>query len=324
MQHRLDASAFKMRPDLPQASLRDRLFETDRPWPQCRTGDGQAPAQNHAGVELAFDAALHCDDHQASVLSQAIQFARHIVSRHHVEHHVNTPALRQGLDFPYKVELAVVDRMVSPQGDTGSTLLITARCDDDTRAHGLGELDRCHPDAARAALHQQRLTGLQSATVEHIAPDREHGLRQGRRLGVGPALGHRQALPDWSHAIFGITATCNQGTHALPQRQAGRRQLGNITLHHGTRNLQPRNVGGTRRHRIVAGALQHIGSIHAAGTHPHQQFTRTSNWCWPLRHTQHLGCAESGYFNHLHGHGATIGGATAGLAPGSFTMPYQA
>ena len=51
---RLDRAALEQRPDLLAQRLGDRALEGDRPRPQRRAGDRQAPAQHQAGVDLAL------------------------------------------------------------------------------------------------------------------------------------------------------------------------------------------------------------------------------------------------------------------------------
>jgi hypothetical protein len=101
--------------------------------------------------------------------------------------------------------------------------------------------------------------GLQAAAVEHVAPDREEGFRQRGRLDVAQALGHRQALADRRDAQFGIAATGHQRADAVADLEAGSRHRLGVAARDGARHFQAGNVGRARRHRVVAGALQHVG-----------------------------------------------------------------
>ena len=53
--------------------------------------------------------------------------------------------------------------MVGTERHAGGALVVAAGGDDHRRAQRLGQLDRGDADAAGAALHQQRLAGLQPA-----------------------------------------------------------------------------------------------------------------------------------------------------------------
>ena len=67
----------------------DLGFVGHRAGAQRGTGDGQSFAQNQAHIDRAFGTTLHRDDGQAAVFSQALNFARNVVSGHHVQHHID-------------------------------------------------------------------------------------------------------------------------------------------------------------------------------------------------------------------------------------------
>jgi hypothetical protein len=121
----------------------------------------------------------------------------------------------------------------------------------------------------------QGLARLQAAAVEHVAPHGEEGLGQRGRLDVAQALGHRQALAHRRHAQLGITATGHQRADAVADLEAGRRHRLGIAGHDLAGHFQAGNVGRARRHRVVAGALQHVGPVHAAGLDADQHLAGT-------------------------------------------------
>jgi hypothetical protein len=59
----------------------------------------------------------------------------------------------------------------------------------------------------------------------------------------------------------------------------------------GARHFQAGDVGRARRHRVVAGALQHVGPVDAAGGDADQQFAGARDRVGALSEAQHLGGA---------------------------------
>lgn len=190
--------------------LGDGALERHRARAQRGAGDGEALAQHQAGIETTLDTALHGNDDDAPVLGQTFDLAPDVVAGHHVEHHIHALATGDALHLLHEVLVAVVDRMVGAQLEAGSALVGTAAGGNHDGAGRLGQLDRRHADTAGAALHEQGLTRLQTAAVEHVAPDGEEGLGQRSRFDVAEALGHGQALRHRRDAVFGVAATGHQ------------------------------------------------------------------------------------------------------------------
>ena len=94
---RLDAARLDPGPHCLAQRLGNRCLEGHGARTQCRTGDRQATAQHHAGIELALDAALHCDDDQATVFGQGLNFTRQIIASDHVQDHIHTSATSDAL-----------------------------------------------------------------------------------------------------------------------------------------------------------------------------------------------------------------------------------
>jgi hypothetical protein len=170
-----------------------------------------------------------------------------------------------------------------------------------TVARGLRHLDRGDADAAGAALDQQRFARLQTRAIEHVRPDGEEGFRQARGFDVGQALRHGQTLPDRRHAQLGITTAGDKRTNTVTKVQACRRHGRGIAFDDFARHLQPRQVRGTRRHRVVPLALQDIGPVHTRRGHADQHLARARHGGGAFGQAQHVGCAVGTDLDGLHG-----------------------
>ena len=149
-------------------------------------------------------------------------------------------------------------------------------------------------------MNQQRFTGLQIGPHEDVAPYREERLGQRGGFDIAQRTGHRQALAYRRYAQLGITTASNQRANAITDFEAGRSHSSCVTGHDFTGDFQARNIRSSRRHRIVAGSLQHIGAIDAAGLDPDQNFARSGLRVWTLAQPQHVGRAIRSYFNGFH------------------------
>jgi hypothetical protein len=85
------------------------------------------------------------------------------------------------------------------------------------RAHRLGQLDGRDADAAGAALHQQRLAGLQAARSNTFCQTVKKVSGRLACLDVGQAPRHRQALARRAPRKLGIAATGHQRAHRSPE-----------------------------------------------------------------------------------------------------------
>ena len=144
---------------------------------------------------VAIGAALNGDDDAAAVLLQELQVLGQVVARHHVEHDVD--AARQLLHLGRPVIVLVEDGVVGAQFAYRLGFVFIAHRREHRGAERLGELDRRRADAARAAMDQHALAGLELAALEEIVPDGEVVLRQRRRAQ------HVEALGDGRHCGAG-------------------------------------------------------------------------------------------------------------------------
>ena len=194
----------------------------------------------------------------------------------------------------------VVDRVVGAELEARVALVVAAGRDDDLRAQGLGHLDGRDADAAGAALDQQRLAGLQAGAVEDVAPHREESLRQRRRFDIAHALGNRQALAHRRHAQLRVAATGHQRADAVALLEPGRGHGRAVALDDLAGHFQARDIRGAGRHRVVAGALQHVRAVDAAGGDTDQEFTRARDGRRPFAQTQDVGLAKGADFDGFH------------------------
>lgn len=170
-----------------------------------------------------------------------------------------------------------------------------------------GHLDGRGADATGAALHQQRLALAmralpQLAAVEHVGPHREIVLGQRRRLDVGQPRRHRQHLAKRRRAKLGVAAALHQRTDPIARAQAipvvGVRE---IAADDFAGHFQARDIGSARRHRIVAGPLEHIGPVHPGSAHADQHLAGLRLRHRPLGRFQDVGTAVLRDFNRSHG-----------------------
>ncbi len=150
-------------------------------------------------------------------LRQALHVPRDIIAGDHVEHQFGTLASSDLLDRLDEVRFLVIDRMVGPDLARGGAFRIAAAGHDHAHAERLAQLDRGGADAAGAAMDEDRLALARKPALEHIVPDGEQRLRDGRGLFHRDPIGHRQAVPRIDADIFGIAAARHQRADLLPR-----------------------------------------------------------------------------------------------------------
>ena len=125
------------------------------------------------------------------------------------------------------------------------------------RAHLPRELDRHRPDAARPAVHEQRLARPQPGRHEDVAPHRAHDLRQRRGVRERHAVRHRQQLAGRDRDALGVAAAGEQRAHLV-----ARRPVAGAVAHgaDGAAALQPEVRRRARRRRVEALPLQDVGA----------------------------------------------------------------
>ena len=163
-----------------------------------------------------------------------------------------------------------------------------------------GQLDGSHTDPAAAALHQEKLTRLQTPPIEDIAPHGEECFRQRSRFDVIEPRRNRQALPDGRDTPLRIPTASHQGADPVAHLQTCRRHgLCVASLNHAS-NLQARQVRRTRRWSIVPRALQYVRPVDTARRHTNQQLTHTRLGHRPLSEAEHVGRTEGRNLHSTH------------------------
>ena len=115
MDDRTDLARCQQGPDMLAQRACNCTLERHGTRTQCRPRDGEALAQHQSRIEAALHAPLHGDDDDPAILGQAFDFAGDIVTRHHIEHHVNTTRFGDSLRLGHKVLGLVVDGVVCTQ-----------------------------------------------------------------------------------------------------------------------------------------------------------------------------------------------------------------
>ena len=225
------------------------------------------------------------EDHDAPVVGQRADVALHVVAGHHVEDHVGAPAAGEGLHLGDEVLRPVVDGAIGAQRLAGAALLVAAGGDEHAVAQGAGHLDGRDADAARAPVHQQHLARRQPPAAPHHAPDGEERLRERRALRHREPAGNRQALLRGRGAVLRVAAARHQRADLVAHAPLRHR-----TVHRDDPpgDLEPRDVGGARRHRIVAAPLQHVGAVHAGGGDGDEHLAGAGRGHRPRAGLQHL------------------------------------
>src|SRR3954464_8511981 len=284
--HGLDLAGLDQRPDFVAQVARNGALELDRPGTQRRAADREAPAHDLVDVELGLVAAQEGDEHEPTVVGEALELLRHVVAADHVENYVDALASGGGLDLGREVLRLVVDRLVGAEPLAGSAFLIGPSGREHAVARGLRHLDGAHADARGAALHEERLARREARAVVDIAPDGEEGFGERGRFGERPALRHRQRGHLRRDAILGVAAALHERADRIAWfMDFYGRTYGNPLARH-LEARQIRRIGG---HRVVSAALQDVWAVHASGGDLDQDLARLRR-----RHRAHDGLEHFG------------------------------
>ena len=97
-----------------------------------------------------------------------------------------------------------------------------------------------------------------------------------------------------------VPATGHQRADAVADLETGRRHRLRVARDDCAGYFQTRNVRRAGRHRIVAGALKHVRTIHAGSGNTDQHFTASRLRIRSLAQLQHIGRTKGSYFNDFH------------------------
>ena len=111
-------------------------------------------------------------------------------------------------------------------------------------------------------MDQQGLALDEPAMVEHVDPDREVVLRQGRRLDHGQARRHRQGLGLGRGHVGRVAAARHQGTDPVADGEPSCAFAQGDDL---ARDFETRQVRGAGGRRVSARTLEHVRPIDSSG-----------------------------------------------------------
>ena len=146
-------------------------------------------------------------------------------------------------------------------------------------------MDRGGADAAGAAVHQEALAGREVSELEDVGPHGEEGLGDAGGFLHGEAARHRQALYAGRQAVLGVAAAGDERADAVALAPAGVRRRGGD----GARDFQSEDGRRSRRRRILAGALQEVGTVDAGGLDADQDFAGARHWRRALGEVEDFG-----------------------------------
>ena len=129
------------------------------------------PHHHGTKIDLHGASALQPDLHQASFDRQGCDVSRRIGAAHHVENNVDAFSASQTRYLRDEIYFTIVDRGFSAERFAGRALSSSTRRCDHMGTTELSKLNGRGADPAGAAVHQEPLTRLQMAAIEHIAPD---------------------------------------------------------------------------------------------------------------------------------------------------------
>src|SRR6185503_3796019 len=116
--------------------------------------------------------------------------------------------------------------------------------------------------------NERALTRTQPSAIEYVRPHREEGFRNGGSGDEIERRGNRQTLRRGRDAQRRIAAAADERADAIPDLPAPDTWA---DRRNGSRNLEPGNVAGPRRRRIVPASLEDVGTIHACRFNRNQE-----------------------------------------------------
>ncbi len=172
----------------------------------------------------------------------------------------STPFLPgQRLHLRDEILLAIIDRDIGAESFAELDLFRRARRGENPGAEMFRQLDRGRADAARPAMDQERLAGLQRAAGKDVVIDGEIGFRHARRLDQAERPGLRQAKRGIGERNI------RHSRPSRPERRFRRRSAHWSTpspsADDAAGDFEPGNVAFAGRRRIEPGALDAVGAV---------------------------------------------------------------
>ena len=160
----------------------DGALLLDGPGPQCRCVHRRALGHQPSEVELALRSPLQTDDDQPTVGRECADVVVEVLRPDDVQQHIDPLTIGEIAGGGDPVLLAVVDRGVRSEGQTGVHLALAAAGDDRPGSEQRGHLDRHRADSGASAVDEEGLPFAQTGDHHQVGPDRAGDLGERSRL----------------------------------------------------------------------------------------------------------------------------------------------
>ena len=239
----------------------------DRPCAESRARDCDPFSKQEAQVEGRRRAGEQADEHQTALGCEHRQAIRQRRPSEQIDHDVDSPALGQRRDDVGKARMRRINDAIGSERLDSLELFRRARGTQDSAAGCVGNLDGGGADAAGGGVNQDALARCQADLSEECIVRGDESLGDCRGLHEIDVGRNRHRQPLVSHDVLGLAPTGDDAEDAIsllertddvrPQRVdfAGVFQPGSI-------GRSPRRCG------IHPSALQQVGTVEPAGTHP--------------------------------------------------------
>ena len=225
------------------------------------------------------------DDHQPAFERETLQVLLDVIAADDVEHDVDAALGRYPGDLGREISFSIVDRVISADVAAIRGLVRVADGRDDRRPECLRQLYRAESDAARAAVHEERLALLQPAALEHVVPHGEIVFGQARRFQ------HRQSARQWQAvrgrrgAVLRVAATRRQCAHDITDAPRI-----DVLAQRDDRpgDFEPDDRRRIRWRRIASRALQTVGTIDTCVGDANQDVASLGRGHLRFRDSQHF------------------------------------
>ena len=169
-----------------------------------RGGDDPGPfAEQGTEVELGAPTALQPDDDEPAPVGEGGDIAGEVLRTHVVENDISATSVGRRVQLGNKVVLAVVHEDRGAEVRAGGELLSRSGSHGDGRAELTGDLGGHRPDAGRAAMDEEHLSGVQAGGHDDIRPDRRGDLWQRGGVGQRHAARHGHDLAERDGDLLG-------------------------------------------------------------------------------------------------------------------------
>lgn len=229
---------------------------------QGRAADRRTLPHQGTEVELGGAAAARGNDGDVPVGCEGLQVPPQVGRPDDVEHHVDPDAVRERQDAFDEVLGAVVDDQVGTEVPRRLDLAVAAARRDHRRAQRLRPQHGVGAHAAGAAVHEQGLAGAESGEHADVRVHGARGLGQAGGLDQVDGVGDGQHLGRGCHDERRVAAAGQQRAHMVAD---GHRGHAVTECPDGAGDLEPQDLRGAGRRRVVPRALLQVGVVHPGG-----------------------------------------------------------